>query len=137
MRRFDSMSGNAVVLLTGTALAAFSACATLGGSPGADPATEMEIRVNNNLGEFERVSVSLMDDAGNRQRLGEVDAQETRSFDATGDFDIGARYRLMAEPDRGQTILSPEIVIREGSIVAWDLRANRVQVFEAREDPGG
>lgn len=128
----------ALPILAGAALAALSACATLGGgSAGNGLDAELEIRVNNDLGGFDAVTVSLIDTQGNRQTLGDVDPGETRTFDATGDLASGDRYRLMAEPGRGETILSPEVVVRERSIVAWTLRSNRVRVFEARDEPGG
>lgn len=128
----------ALPILMGVALTALSSCGTLGmGGGSSRGGAQLEIRVNNDLPGFDRVSVSLMDSDGNRQTLGNVDAGETRSFDATGDLESDLRYRLMAEPDRGETILSPEIVVRERSIVTWNLRDNRVRVFEARDEPGG
>lgn len=132
------MPRGALPILAGAALAALSACATLGGGGAGDGLeAQLEIRVNNDLGGVDAVTVSLLDDQGNRQTLGNVDAGETRTFDATGDLASGDRYRLMAEPRRGETIVSPEIVVRERSIVAWTLRSNRVRVFEARNEPGG
>lgn len=136
MRRPEATPRPALLVLLGVALATLSACATLGIGGGGGSA-DLEIRVTNDLGGFERVSVSLLDSEGNRQTLGDVDAGEMRSFDATGDLESDLRYRLMAEPRRGETILSPEIVVRERSIVTWSLRDNQVRVFEARDEPGG
>lgn len=65
-----------------------------------------------------------------------MDAGERRSFETTGDPQSSAHHRLMADSRRGETILSPEIVVKEHSIVTWDLRDNQVEVYEAREGGG-
>lgn len=137
MRHPGATPRSALPILMGVALTALSACGTLGIGGGGSRGAQLEIRVNNDLPGFERVSVSLLDSDGNRQTLGNVDAGETRSFDATGDLESDLRYRLMAERGRGETILSPEIVVRERSIVTWNLRDNQLRVFEARDEPGG
>lgn len=132
------MARGALPILAGAAFAALSACSMLGGGGGGNGLeAQLQIRVNNDLGGFDPVTVSLIDDQGDRQTLGDVDSGETRTFDATEDLASGARYRLMAEPGRGETILSAEIVVRERSIIDWSLRSNRVRVFEARDEPGG
>lgn len=125
----------ALVLLVAGAFTTLSACSTLGigGGSGDDRGARMEVRVNNDHGGSERVTVSLMNGDGDRRALGEVNAGERRSFDTTGDPQSNVRHRLMAESWRGETILSPEIVVQENSIVTWHIRDNRVEVFEARE----
>jgi hypothetical protein len=128
----------ALVLLVAGAFTALSACSTLGmgGGSSSDRGAQMEVRVNNDHSGAERITVSLMNAEGNRRSLGEVDAGERRSFETTGDPQSDVRHRLMAESRRGETILSPEIVIQEQSIVTWHIRDNRVEVYEARENTG-
>jgi hypothetical protein len=140
MREFENISKTipraALVLLAAGAFTALPACSTLGiggGSDGEDRGARMEVRVNNDHSGAERVAVSLMNGEGDRRALGEVDAGERRSFDTTGDPKANVRHRLMAESWRGETILSPEIVVQENSIVTWHIRDNRVEVFVARE----
>lgn len=140
MRNFKNMlkmvPRAALVLLVAGAFTALSACSTIGiggGSSGEDRGAQMEVRVNNDHGGAERLTVSLMNGEGNRRALGEVSAGERRSFDTTGDPQSNVRHRLMAESRRGETILSPEIVVQENSIVTWHIRDNRVEVFEVRE----
>lgn len=41
-----------------------------------------------------------------------MDAGDTKSFKATADPGKDVSYRLMAEPNRGETVLSREIVVR-------------------------
>lgn len=65
-----------------------------------------------------------------------MNSGDRRSFETTGDPQSNVRHRLMAESRRGETILSPEIVVQEQSIVTWHIRDNRVEVFEARERAG-
>lgn len=132
MRAIQIVRGTLLIL----AAAALAACATLRGGQEM-PRAELEIRVTNDLRSPGPVSVSLLDHEGNRETLGEVEAGATRSFDATTDLEEEGRYRLMAEPERGEAILSPEVMVREGSIIRWNLRDNTVQVFEARDKPGG
>lgn len=128
----------ALVLLVAGAFTALSACSTigLGGGDSSDRGAQMEVRVNNDHSGAERLSVSLMNAEGDRRSLGEVDAGERRSFETTGDPQSNVRHRLMAESRRGETILSPEIVVQEQSIVTWHIRDNRVEVFEAQEKSG-
>jgi hypothetical protein len=122
-----------VLLVAGAFITALSACSTLGGGGSdTDRGARMEVRVNNDHGGAERVTVSLMNADGNRRTLGEVNAGERRSFETTGDPESNVRHRLMAESRRGETILSPEIVVQENSIVTWHLRDNRLEVFVAR-----
>jgi hypothetical protein len=138
MRNFENMLKTipraALVLLVAGAFTALSACSTLGlGGSSGDRGAQMEVRVNNDHGGAERLTVSLMNGEGNRRALGEVSAGERRSFETTGDPQANVRHRLMAESRRGETILSPEIVVQENSIVTWHIRDNRVEVFEVRE----
>lgn len=128
----------ALALLVAGSFTALSACSTLGlgGGSDTDRGAQMEVRVNNDHGGAERVTISLMNGDGNRRALGEVDGGEQRSFATTGDPEANVRHRLMAESRRGETILSPEIVVQENSIVTWHLRDNRVEVFVARETAG-
>lgn len=142
MRNFEKIPrmiprATLALLVAGT-FTVLSACSTLGmgsGSSG-DRVAQMEVRVNNNYSGAERVTISLMDADGNRRALGEVNAGERQSFDTTGDPQANMRHRLMAESRRGETTLSPEIVVQENSIVTWHLQDNRVEVFEARERAG-
>jgi hypothetical protein len=131
-----TIPGGALVLLVAGAFASLSACSTLGGGSGSDRGAQMEVRVNNDHSGAERITVSLMNAEGERRSLGEVDAGERRSFETTGDPQKNVSHRLMAESRRGETVLSPEIVIQEQSIVTWYIRDNRVQVYEAREETG-
>lgn len=137
MRNFENIPKSipraALALPVAGAFTALSACSTLGvGGSSDDRVAQMEVRVNNDHGGAERVTISLMDGEGNRRALGEVNAGERRSFDTTGDPQSNVRHRLMAESRRGETTLSPEIVVQENSIVTWHLQDNRVEVFEAR-----
>lgn len=126
-------------LVAGTFIVLSAACSTigLGGGSSSDRGAQLEVRVNNDHAGAERVTVSMLDGEGNRKALGEVRGGERRSFDTTGDPGSNARHRLMAESSRDETILSPEIVVRESSIITWNLRDNRVEVYEAREKTGG
>lgn len=127
----------ALVLAVAGAFTVLSACSTVGiGGSNDDRGAQLEVRVNNDHSGAERVTVSLMDGEGNRRTLGEVEAGERRSFETTGAPESNVRHRLMADSQRGETILSPEIVVKEQSIITWDLRDNRVEVFEAREKAG-
>lgn len=137
MRYLKATSRGALCILAGMALTSLTACGTLGiGGGSEDRGAQLEVRVTNNLASFERVSVSLQNIEGQRHSLGDVDAGDTKSFEATADPGEDVRYRLMAEPNRGgETILSREIVIRQSSIVSWNLRDNQVEVHEARDRP--
>ena len=141
MRDFENIPRTrfrgALVLLVAGTFSVLTACSTLGFGGGSDRGAQMEVRVNNDHSGAEQVSVSLMNAEGDRRSLGEVNAGDRRSFDTTGDPQSNVRHRLMAESRRGETILSPEIVIQEQSIVTWHIRDNRVEVFESREKAGG
>lgn len=128
----------ALVLLVAGAFTVLSACSTLGmgGGSNSDRGAQMEVRVNNDHSGAERLTVSLMNAEGERRSLGEVSSGENRSFETSGDPQESVRHRLMAESRRGETILSPEIVVQEQSIVTWHIRDNRVEVHEAREKAG-
>lgn len=52
-----------------------------------DRAAQMEVRVTNDHGGAERVTVSLMNGDGDRRALGEVNAGECRIRRLTGDGD--------------------------------------------------
>jgi hypothetical protein len=141
MRTFESLAKKtiprgALVALVAGAFMALSACSALGGGGGsssADRGAQIEVRVNNDHGGAERVTVSLLNDQGNRRSLGEVSAGERRSFDVTGDPGSEVVHRLMAESRGNETVVSPDIAVQENSIVTWHIRDNRVEVFVARE----
>ena len=142
MRTFASLSktiprGTLVVLVAG-AFTALSACSVLGGggSSSADRGAQLEVRVNNDHGGAERVTVSLLNNEGNRRSLGEVSAGERRSFEITGDPGSKVVHRLMTESRGNETVASPDIAVQESSIVTWHIRDNRVEVFVAREEGG-
>ncbi|MFW6192515.1 MAG: hypothetical protein ACOC83_03425 [Gemmatimonadota bacterium] len=128
----------ALAALVAATVPLLSACSSLGmgGGSSSDRGAQMEVRVNNDHSGAERVTVSLMNAEGNRRSLGEVSAGERRSFDTSGDAEKNVRHRLMAESRRGETVLSPEIVVQEQSIVTWHIRDNQVEVYEAREKSG-
>lgn len=128
----------ALVLLVAGAFTALTACSTLGmgGNSSSDRGAQMEVRVNNDHSGAERVTVSLMNAEGERRSLGEVSAGERRSFETSGDPQESVRHRLMAESRRGETALSPEIVVQENSIVTWHIRDNRVEVHDVRAKAG-
>ena len=127
----------ALVLLVAATFPALSACSTLGMGGGSSArGAQMDVRVNNDHGGAERVTVSLMNAEGDRRSLGEVSAGERKTFETTGDPHSDARHRLMAESYRGETILSPEILVQERSIVTWHIRDNRVEIHEVRERAG-
>lgn len=142
MRTFESLSKTiprgALVALVAGAFTAFSACSALGGggSSSGDRGAQLEVRVNNDHSGADRVSVSLLNNEGNRRSLGEVSSGERRSFDVTADPGSDVVHRLMAESGRNETVVSPDIVVQENSIVTWHIRDNRIEVFVAREGGG-
>lgn len=126
-----------LALLTGLALTGFAACSAIGvGGGGNEGGVPLEVRVNNDLRASQQVSVSLHNTTGDQRTLGRVSAGETRSFEITADQGSDIRYRLMAEPVRGETILSRDVRVRENSILSWSLQDNEIEVFEARDQDG-
>lgn len=124
----------ASAILIGLAFTGLSACSAIGvGGSGENAGVPLEVRVTNDLREAEQVSVSLHSTAGRRQSLGTVASGETRSFEVTAQQGEDARYRLMAEPEDGETVLSRDLVLQENSIVDWDLRDNAIRVYQARD----
>lgn len=126
---------SALVLMLAGAFTLLSACSMPGGDGNSteERGAQLDIRVNNDHAEAGRVTVSLLNGEGNRRTLGEVSAGERRTFEVTGDPGTNVRQRLMAESRRDETVVSPDIVVQEQSIVTWHIRENRVEIFVAQE----
>lgn len=125
--------------LPALAVGLLAACASLGGSAGGaeDSDSAVEVRVDNNVRGGADVSVALVDAQGNRRSLGTVSQGATRSFDVSVSPAAQAHYRLMAEPDAGETLVSPDLTISGRAIIQWELRSNQLQTFRPEADPGG
>lgn len=126
-------------VLPALAAGILAACASLGGSAGGGegPETAVEVRVDNNVRGGADVSIALVDAQGNRRSLGTVSQGATRSFDVTVSPDAQEHYRLMAEPDAGETLVSPDLTISSRAIIQWELRSNQLQTFRPETDTGG
>lgn len=124
---------SALVLLMAGAFPLLSACSLSGGggSGAEERGTQLDIRVNNDHAGAERVTVSLLNGEGNRRTLGEVSPGERRTFEVTGDPGTDVHQRLMAESRRAETVVSPDIVVQEQSIITWHIRENRLEIFVA------
>ncbi|MEQ9568868.1 MAG: hypothetical protein RLN75_01655 [Longimicrobiales bacterium] len=104
------------------------ACASTPDYPGNRENYQAFVEVNNNGSSLSNFTVHLVSATGPRQRLGNVNLNEVKTFDVTRPSS-GGYYRLQAILISGAEVFSPQFALTEGDKVVWDLRRNRVLFY--------
>jgi hypothetical protein len=112
----------AAVALIGVALAA---CASNPQYPGNRETYQAVVEVDNGNSALSNFTVHLVSAYGPRQRLGNINLNEVRSFDVSYPSS-GGRYQLQATLISGYELYSPPFILTEGDMVSWNLQRNRV-----------
>lgn len=120
-----SMVRAAVLALTAVVA---TACASAPDYPGNRENYQAFVEVNNDGSSLSNFTVHLVSATGPRQRLGNVNLNEVKTFDVTRPSS-GGYYRLQAILISGAEVYSPQFALTEGDKVVWDLRQNRVLFF--------
>lgn len=114
---------------------ALAACASAPEYPGNRENYQAVVEVNNNGSSLSNFTVHLVSATGPRQRLGNVNLNEVKTFDVNRPSS-GGYYRLMAILISGAEVFSPQFALTEGDKVVWDLRQNRVLFYgNVRQTP--
>lgn len=107
------------------AVAIMTACAGGPQYPGNRETYQARVEVDNGNSALSNFTVHLVSATGPRQRLGNVNLNETRSFNVSYPS-AGGRYQLMATLITGYELYSPAFTLTEGDMVVWNLQRNRV-----------
>jgi hypothetical protein len=103
-----------------------SGCATQAAYPGDRSSHSAVVVVNNTNTSLSSITVWLLAPGGERQKLGTVNLNETRSFPVRRAA-VAGTYRLRAEPLGDRDFTSNSFSLRDGDTVEWNLRRNYVQ----------
>ena len=107
------------------AAAVLTACASNPQYPGNRETYQARVEIDNGNSALSNFTVHLVSAMGPRQRLGNVNLNETRSFNVSYPSS-GGRYQLMATLISGYELFSPAFTLTEGDMVVWNLQRNRV-----------
>lgn len=105
-----------------------TACASAPEYPGNRENYQAYVEVDNHGSSLSNFTVHLVSATGPRKRLGNVNLNETKTFDVTRPSS-GGYYRLQATLISGSEVYSPQFALTEGDKVVWDLRQNRVLFY--------
>ncbi|MBT8403471.1 MAG: hypothetical protein KJP18_06420 [Gemmatimonadetes bacterium] len=107
------------------AAAVLTACASNPQYPGNRETYQAQVEIDNGNSSLSNFTVHLVSANGPRQRLGNVNLNETRSFSVSYPSS-GGRYQLMATLISGYELFSPAFTLTEGDMIVWNLQRNRV-----------
>ena len=105
--------------------ATLAACASAPEYPGNRENYQAVVEIDNEGSSLSNFTVHLVSTNGPRQRLGNVNLNEVRSFDVTRPSS-GGRYQFMATLISGYELYSPVFTLTEGDLIVWNLRRNQV-----------
>jgi hypothetical protein len=122
------------VALLGLAMVLVSAGCSATRFPGDRSARQATVIVDNSDGQYGAMTVHLVAQGGQRQRLGIVTLKSVEEF-SVNHPSTSPRYQLLAAMDGGYNMNSPAFVLTEGDVIRWDMRLNQIQ-FVGRESGG-
>lgn len=117
------------------ALPLLAACAAGGGqaTPSGD---EVVVQVENNIRPYRDVTVRIVTPTGLRQLLGSANPGRTTTLRYRGSI-IQDNYRLVAQIQEGEEIISQPFVPFPGARVVWSLPQNGLSVYAPEEEGQG
>lgn len=122
------------VALLGLAMVLVSTGCSATRFPGDRSARQATVIVDNSDGQYGAMTVHLVAQGGQRQRLGIVTLKSVEEF-SVNHPSTSPRYQLLAAMDGGYNMNSPAFVLTEGDVIRWDMRLNQIQ-FVGRESGG-